>query len=95
MHDLDVDAALVGDVDRLLHGFQHLVRFVAQVGEVAGVVALEHVAERFHLVRLGVGAGRREQARRHAERAGAQAVLQERDHGVELGRRSARGSPCP
>ena len=48
------------------HRVEHLVRFVAQMGEVAGVVALEHVAERRHLVGLRVGARRREQAGRHA-----------------------------
>ena len=52
MHDLDMDAACLGDRDRLLDRLDHLVRFVAQVGEVAGVVALEHVAERDHLVGL-------------------------------------------
>ena len=92
MHDLDMDAASFRDVDRLLQRLDHLAGLVAQMGEVAGVVALQHMAERRHLVRPGIGAGRREQPRRHAERAGAQALLQQRDHRVELGlgRRAVR-----
>ena len=58
VHDLDMHAACLGDGDRFLHRFQHLVRFVAEVSEVAGVVALEHAAERDHLVGLRIGAGR-------------------------------------
>ncbi len=50
----------LGDRDRLRDGFDHLVRFVADMSEVAGVVALDHVAERSHLVRLRVSAGRGE-----------------------------------
>jgi hypothetical protein len=60
VHDLDVHVADVGDLDRLFERFQHLARFIAQVREVAGVVTLDHAAERNHLVRLGVGAGRGE-----------------------------------
>ncbi len=41
----------VATSNRLLYGVEHVVRLVAQMGEVAGVVALEHVAERVHLVR--------------------------------------------
>ena len=54
MHNLDMDAAFVGDVDGLLHRFDDLVRFVAQMGEIAGVVTLEDVAERLHFIRLCV-----------------------------------------
>ncbi len=68
------------DLDRLLDRFDHLVRFIADMGEVAGVVALHHVTERDHLVRLRVGAGRGEQAGRHPERAGRERLLQQRDH---------------
>ena len=52
MHDLDMDAAGLGDRDRFFDRLQHLVRFVAQVGEVAGVMALDHLAQRDHLRRL-------------------------------------------
>ena len=69
VHDLDMDAALLRDLDRLRDRLQHLVRLVANVGEVAGIVALDHAAERDHLVRLGIGAGGGEQAGRKPERA--------------------------
>ena len=63
MHHLDMHAALLGHLDRLRERFQNVIRFIAQVGEVTGVVALEHVAERDHLSRLRIRAGWREQAR--------------------------------
>ena len=62
MDDLDMHAALLGHLDRLRERLQNLIRFIAQMGEVAGIVALEHVAERDHLGRLRIRAGRREQA---------------------------------
>ncbi len=86
MHDLDMHAALLADRDCLGDRLDHFVGFVAQVGEIAGVVALEHMAERDHFRSCRVGAGRREQARRHAERAGIERVFKERDHLLELGR---------
>ena len=86
MHDLDMHAALFADCDRFLDRLDHFVRFIAQMGEIAGVVALEHVAERDHFVGRRVGAGRREQARRHPERAGLERVFQKRDHLRQLGR---------
>jgi hypothetical protein len=76
VHDLDVDAARLGNRDRFLDRFQHLVRFVANMGEVAAIVALDHAAERDHLLGLRVGAGRGEQSRRKPERAGIERVLQ-------------------
>ena len=92
MHDLDVHAADIGDLDRLFERFQHLVRFIAQVREVAGVVALDRVAQRDHLVRPRVGAGRGEQPRRKAECAGFERLVQERDHALQFvrGRRPVR-----
>jgi hypothetical protein len=55
--DLDVDAAGLRDVDRFVHRFEDLVRLVAKVREVARVVALEHLAQRNHLLARGVSAG--------------------------------------
>ncbi len=91
MHDLDVHAAGLGDVDRLRERLEYLVRFIAQMREIAGIVAFEHVAKRDHLWRFGVGAGRGEEAGREPERAGNEGILEQRDHGVELarGRRAA------
>ena len=62
MHDLDMDAAHFGDLDRFLDRLQHLVRLVADVGEVRAVVTLDDMAERDHFLGRGVGAGRSEQA---------------------------------
>ena len=73
-------AAGLGDGDRFLDRFQHCVRFVADVSEVAGVMALDDAAERDHLGGLRVGAGRGEQPRREPERAGVECFLQQRDH---------------
>ena len=86
MHDLDMHAALLADRYCLRDRLDHFVGLVAQMGEIAGIVPLEHMAERDHLGGLRVGAGRREQARRHAERAGIERVFQQRDHLRELGR---------
>ena len=64
MHDLDMHVAVLGDVDRLLHGVEHLVRLVAQMGEVGrrcGASARGRTPRISSA--LGVGAGRREQAR--------------------------------
>ncbi len=92
VHDLDMHAALLGDLDCFRERVEHLVRFVAQMREVAGIVALHHAAERDHLVRLGVRAGRGEQAGREPERAGVERLLQQRDHLLQLvrGRRPVR-----
>ena len=87
VHDLDVHAAGLGDRDRLLDRFQDLARFVAQMREVAGIVPLDHVAERDHLVGLRVGARRGEQAGREPERAGRERLLEQCGHGRELVRR--------
>ncbi len=93
MHDLDMHAALLRDLDGLGDRFHHFVRFVAQVGEIPGIVALEHMAERDHLRGLRVRAGRREQPRGQSERAGFERVFEERDHLQQtrppLGARSA------
>src|SRR5437588_235989 len=48
MDDLDVDAARLGDVDGFIHRFEQLVRFIANVGEVTGAVALQNAAQRDH-----------------------------------------------
>ena len=64
-----------------------LFELVAQVREVAGVVPLEHMAERDHLGRLRIGARRGEQPGRQAERTGGEPLLQQRDHLRKLGRR--------
>ena len=63
MHDLDMHAAVLGDRDGLVERLEHFVRFVAQMREIAGVVALEHMAERDDLRRRSEAAGRSEQAR--------------------------------
>ena len=52
MHDLDVHAAFLRNVDGFRKRLQHLVQFVAQVGEIARVVSLEHPAKRDDLIRL-------------------------------------------
>jgi hypothetical protein len=85
VHDFDVHAARLGDRDRFCDGVQHFVGFVANMGEVARVVAFDDPAERDHLVRSRIGAGRGEQARRQAERAGRERFLQQGGHGIELG----------
>jgi hypothetical protein len=62
MDDLDMHAALLGHLDRLRQRLQNVIRFIAQMRKVAGVVALEHMAERDHLIGPRIRAGRREQA---------------------------------
>ena len=53
MHDLDMDAAALGDVDAPPgRASSTLFELVAQMGEIGGVVFLQHVAERHHLRRL-------------------------------------------
>jgi hypothetical protein len=42
MHDLDVDAAFLRNVDSFRDRFQHVVGFIAQVSEIARVASLEH-----------------------------------------------------
>ncbi len=61
--DLDMNPAIAGEVDRFLDAFEHLVRFVSDMGEISRLVALQHGAERKHLRGLGKAAGRREQTR--------------------------------
>ncbi len=63
MHDLDMDLADLRDMDRFLDRFDHMVRFIADMGEVTAIVFFHDIAERDHLVRRGVGTGRGEQAR--------------------------------
>ena len=78
MDDLDMDAAGSGDVDRLLDRFDDLVRLVADMGEIGGVVALQDLAQRDDFVALGIAAGRREQPGREAERAGREPLVEQR-----------------
>ncbi len=63
MHDLDMDTARCTDIDRFLDRFLYTVRLIAYVGEVAGVVASQHVRERDHFFPPGVRTGCRKQAR--------------------------------
>ena len=60
MDDLDMYTAGPGNVDRLLDRFDDVVRFIAQVGEIGGIVALQHIAQCHHLGAVGIAAGRRE-----------------------------------
>ena len=86
VHDLHMHAAGFGHVDRLLHRVEHVIGLVAQVGEVGGVVRLQHAAERVHLGGPGVGARRGEQPGGQPERTRAQALFEQIDHLPELGR---------
>ena len=86
MDDLDMDAAAAGDVDRLLDRFDDLVRFVADMGEIGGVVALDDLAQRDDLGALGIAAGRREQPGREPERPRREPLVEQRRHLRELGR---------
>ena len=85
MHDLDMDWVGARDRDRLLDGFEHPVRLVPDMREISGLVLRDDGAQRHDLGRLGERAWRREQARREAERAGAEPLLQEPAHLVEFG----------
>src|SRR5579875_3193349 len=68
MHELDMHARGAGEGDRFGDAVEDLVRFVAHMGEIGGVVAPQYGAEGQHLGGVGKAAGRREQARREAER---------------------------
>ena len=76
MHDLDMHPSGAGEIDRLGDRREHLVRLVADMGEIGGVVALQHGAEGEHFGKRGEAARRREQTRRHAERARGESLLQ-------------------
>ncbi len=86
VHDLDMDAAGPGDVDRFLDRCDDVVRLVPEVGEIAGIAAFEHVTQRHHLGALGITAGRCEQPGREAERAGREPFFEQSRHVLELGR---------
>ena len=50
--------------------------FVAQMGEIEGVVPFQHVAQRHDLVAPGIAAGRREKTGREAEGAGRECLFE-------------------
>jgi|SRR5687767_7770663 len=56
--DLDMDAAMLADVDRLGAGLVHGMGFVADVGGIAGAVGFQHAAEGAQLVALAEAARR-------------------------------------
>ena len=70
MRDLHVNTAAFADIDRLGHRFEHIVRLISDMGGIARTMLLQHAAECADFLGLGVQAGRREQPRRHTERAG-------------------------
>ena len=80
MHDFDMQPRGPGKIDRLSNSVENLVGFIADMGEIGGIVALQDGAEGKHLGGLGEAPRRREEARGHAERAGTEPFLQERDH---------------
>ena len=86
MHDLHVDAGSRAELGGLGEGVEDAVRFVAQVGEVASPVSLQEVAEFDQFLTPGIRPGRREQARRQAQRPRRQGFGEQLFHVVELGR---------
>jgi hypothetical protein len=58
MHDLDMDAAGAGDIDRLVYGLHDPISFIADVSEIRGVVTFQDRAKSHHFVRLGKAAWR-------------------------------------
>jgi hypothetical protein len=63
MDDLDVHPRGAGEIYRLRDGLDDFVGLVADMGEIGGLVAVEHRAERKHLRGCGKASGRREKAR--------------------------------
>ena len=96
MDDLDMDAGRAGDGDRLLDPFEHLVRFVADMGEVSrrcGASALRHSAMiSSGRAKLPGGVNRPDDM---PSAPALKPLVQQRDHPAELGRASGPGPPAP
>ncbi len=86
MHDLHVHLASFGNLDGFRERRYHVVRFIAQMGEVAGVVSLQHPAKRDHLFRLRIRSGSGEQAGGEPQRARIKGLSEQTNHCVELTR---------
>ena len=88
VHDLDVNLAGFRDVDRFLQRVEDLVQFVAQMREIAAVMALHDAAQRDDFVCGRIRARRREQAGGKSERTGPQALVEQITHRLQFaGRR--------
>ena len=85
MRHLDMDAALLADVYGLRHRLVDAVALVAHMARIAPAMRLHHPAERQHLLRLRIAAGRGEQAGGKPERARLQRLGQHLLHVPELG----------
>ena len=80
--------ASLGDVDRLLHWRRApSLDSSAEMGEIAGVMALQHTAEGFHLVRLCVGPGGVNRPDESPSAPAPNPSSRRLDHRVELGPR--------
>ncbi|MFN9946608.1 MAG: hypothetical protein ACK56S_07155 [Planctomycetota bacterium] len=94
MADLDGDAGPLADRDRLGDGVEHGVVLAADVAGVDALVRRDGLGERDEFVGRGVDARHVDQARRHAERARAHALVDERRHARQFASvgRAVRGA---